>query len=276
MTQLSLDVYTSPARQLANGGLFSPTTSTLIHGSEEVVLVDAQYMESDVVELARRIDESGHRLTTIYITHPHADHYFGLSWLLQRYPHARAVARPQVVPVIRDHNEEFRKQWRDWFAGASLDNVAVPDVLDTDVLAVDGVELRVIDIGQADCANNTVVHIPSLDAVITGDVVYNGVNPFLAETGPAEWREWARSVDRVADLAPKIVVGGHKRPDLPDDDLRATIGFTRSYLNDFIAEAERTTSSRELVARMTHLYPGLVNPSALVLSAVVACKRNKG
>ena len=97
MTELTLDVYTSPMRDISTGGQFSPTTSTLLTGPTEAVLVDAQYMEGDVAELARRIESSGRTLTTIYITHAHADHYFGLEWLLDRFPTARAVALPAVV-----------------------------------------------------------------------------------------------------------------------------------------------------------------------------------
>ena len=81
MTELTLDVYTSPMRDISTGGQFSPTTSALLTGPTEAVLVDAQYMEGDVAELARRIESSGRTLTTIYIT-AHADHYFGLKWFI--------------------------------------------------------------------------------------------------------------------------------------------------------------------------------------------------
>lgn len=63
MTGLILDVYTSPMRDISTGGQFSPTTSTLLTGPTEAVLVDAQYMEGDVAELARRIESSGRTLT---------------------------------------------------------------------------------------------------------------------------------------------------------------------------------------------------------------------
>lgn len=96
-TELTLDVYTSPVRDISTGGQFWPSTSTLLTGPTEAVLVDAQYMEGDVAELARRIESSGRTLTIIYITHAHADHYFGLEWLLDRFPTARAVALPAVV-----------------------------------------------------------------------------------------------------------------------------------------------------------------------------------
>ena len=117
MTDLTLDVYTGPMRDLRNGGQFSPTTSTLLTGPTEAVLVDTQYMDSDVANIARRIVASGRRLTTIYVTHAHADHYFGLEWLLDRFPSARAVALPAVVAEIEAGNEAARAQWREFFGG---------------------------------------------------------------------------------------------------------------------------------------------------------------
>ncbi|MFE1879192.1 MBL fold metallo-hydrolase [Streptomyces diastatochromogenes] len=276
-TPLTLDVYTSPLVKLpdAIGGWFSPTTSTLIHGPTEAVLVDSQYLADDVAELARRIEASGRTLTTIYITHAHADHYFGTEWLLERFPQARAVALPSVVAEIRATNDAQRKTWREWFEGKALDNTAIPEPLDGDTILVDGEELKVIEVGHADVAPATIVWVPSIRAVVAGDAVYNGVNPFLAASGPAEWPKWIESVEKIAALEPEIVVGGHKNPEAADDDLTATVDFTRDYIRAFIEELDASSDSRDLVARMQGRFPHNLNPSALVLSAVTAWKRKK-
>jgi len=44
---------------------------------------------------------SGKNLTTIYITHGHGDHWFGIGALLNRFPKAKALATPDVVRVMR-------------------------------------------------------------------------------------------------------------------------------------------------------------------------------
>jgi glyoxylase-like metal-dependent hydrolase (beta-lactamase superfamily II) len=275
MADLNLNVYTSPMRELPNGGQFSPTTSTLLTGPSEAVLVDAQYIESDVAELVRRIEASGRTLTTIYITHAHADHYFGLERLLDRFPKARAVALPSVVADIESSHEAARAQWREMFGGEALDDTVVPEPLDGTVMTIDGEPLHAVAVGQADIPNNTVVHAPSIGAVIAGDVIYNGINPFLVSTGPAEWPQWIASINKVAALNPRIVVAGHKLAELPDDDLAATIDATRDYIQHFIDQLDDSTDSRDLVARMQRRFPGHGNPSALILSAVVAVKRKR-
>ena len=55
---------------------------------------------SDVAALGDMIENSGRGLTTIYITHGHADHHFGLGLLLDRFPRARPLATPGVIDYI--------------------------------------------------------------------------------------------------------------------------------------------------------------------------------
>src|SRR5271169_2708260 len=86
---------------------------------------------------------------------------------------------------------------------------------------------------QADTAPSTIVHIPDLDAVIAGDVAYNGIHPWLAFTDHAKRMQWIASIGQVEALNPRIVVAGHKRPGAPDDDPAAILGGTKTYLRDF-------------------------------------------
>ena len=44
---------------------------------------------------------SGKNLTTIYITHGHGDHWFGIGALLEHFPNAKAFATLDVVKVMR-------------------------------------------------------------------------------------------------------------------------------------------------------------------------------
>jgi glyoxylase-like metal-dependent hydrolase (beta-lactamase superfamily II) len=273
MTDIALDVYTCESFEMPNGGTFSPTTSTLITGATQAILVDTQYRESDVREVIRRIEASGKTLTTIFITHGHFDHYFGLELLLAQFPHARAVATPAVAAYIAGNHSAERNFATSLFGTQALDSTVVPQPLDSDTLQLDDVLLPVIDLVQADIAPTSIVHIPSIGAVIAGDAIYNGVNPFLAASGPAEWPKWVASVDRIAALNPTTVIAGHKSPARADE--AGCIGETRDYLTKFIEFFGTSADSRELVRRMQELYPDHVNPSALVMSAVTAFKRKK-
>jgi hypothetical protein len=110
--------------------------------------------------------------------------------------------------------------WSTIFPGQIPEHPIVPDALDGDVINLEGHELRIITVGQSDTAPSTIVYIPSLDAVISGDVAYNGIHQWLAQTDHEKRMQWIASVEQIEALKPKIVIAGHKRPDARDDHPR--------------------------------------------------------
>ncbi|MBM0276250.1 MBL fold metallo-hydrolase [Micromonospora tarensis] len=44
-------------------------------------------------------------------------------------------------------------------------------------------KLVAIEVGHSETDGTTVLHVPSLDLVVAGDAVYNGVHLYLAESG---------------------------------------------------------------------------------------------
>ena len=58
---------------------WSPISSTLISGKRDAVLVDTAITVEQNQKLAEWIAASGKNLTTIYATHGHGDHFFGVN-----------------------------------------------------------------------------------------------------------------------------------------------------------------------------------------------------
>src|ERR1700729_537389 len=71
-----------------------PTSATLIFGQRDAVLVDAFLTIEQAAALVEWVAARGKNLTTIYVTHGHGDHFFGMGALLNRFPKARAAQRP--------------------------------------------------------------------------------------------------------------------------------------------------------------------------------------
>src|SRR6202007_2290520 len=131
MSDLQADVFIGPFLPFEQGGgTFAATTSTLVSGRSEAVLVDGQHIRTDVAALAEFIGRTGKRLMTIYVTHGHADHWYGAGDLLATFPDARVVATTPVVEYINQAGETEAAQWAAVCAARVATPTAVPEALD--------------------------------------------------------------------------------------------------------------------------------------------------
>ena len=238
-------------------------TATLFWGEHDAVLIDTFLGDAQTAELADWISTKGRTLRTIYLTHAHPDHFFGLGQLLQRFPEARAIARPNVVAAMRvsASPDVVANDWSRRFPGQIPDRLVVADTLEAETFELEGHEVRVVDTGHTDTDDTTAIYVPSLGLVIAGDAVYNETHPFLVESDSAGRRSWLLALDRIAALDPQTVVVGHGPLD-PDNSPRH-IEATRRYLHDFERLERETTTAREFYDRMLALYPDRINPGSL-------------
>ena len=247
-------------------------SSILISGQRDAVLVDTFLTVAQARALADDVEATGKRLTTIYITHAHGDHFLGLKVLLDRFPAAKALATPEVAAGMRLQAtpEKLDGRWRKLFPGQIVDTVAFADAMDGDTIALEGQPLVAVKLGHTDTDGSTCLHVPSIGLVAAGDAVYNGIHPFLIESNRRTRLEWIAALDRIEALRPLHVVAGHKVP-ANDDDPRC-IAQTRQYIRDFIRLNDETTTPRELYDRMLALHPDRANPGSLWSSAQSAKK----
>ena len=282
---LQLDVFVVPYQPIV--GLIAPmgrgaatwpaTSVSLISGEHDAVLIDAALTPEDAGRIADWIRATGKNLTTIYITHGHGDHFFGLNTILDAFPSARAVTAAAVVPDARTQlSPDVMHFWNAIFPGRIPEHPMVPAALAGDAIDLEGHELRIVTVGQADTAPSTIVYIPDLDAVIAGDVAYNGIHQWLVQTDHEKRMQWIGSVEQIEALEPKIVVAGHKRPDAPDDEPATILGSTKTYIRDFDQALSESHSAQELVDRMMVLHGDLGNPYTLWTAAEGVFQQGQG
>ncbi len=240
-----------------------PNSSTLVYGERDAVLVDTFLTVEASQALTDWVVASGKNLTTIYLTHGHGDHFFGIGLLKQRFPHARAVARPDIVEAMRHELDppHFNSFWNSRFPGQLPEQLEVAEALEENNIELEGHELILIDTGYTDTALSTSLHVPSIDLVVAGDVAYNGVHPYMAEGNPQSWAKWIAALDKLELLKPRAVIAGHKRPE--NDDHPRIIGETRSYFRDFLRLNEETSTVREFFDQMMKLHGDRANPGSL-------------
>ncbi|WP_441256688.1 MBL fold metallo-hydrolase [Bradyrhizobium sp. 482_C4_N1_1] len=253
------------SRDLPSGNpdlMWVANSSTLIYGERDAILVDTFLTAGQSKTLLDWVVSRERNLTAIYVTHGHGDHFFGLAPLLDRFPRARAVAVPEVVDEMKTQLSPASLDgfWRKRFPGEIAQRLVAAKPLEGE-LTLEGHKLVVIDMGRTDTARSTALHVPSLDLIVAGDTVYNGIHPYLAETDTQSRLEWIAALDRLEALKPRFVVAGHKKPE-NDDDPRS-IAETRQYLLDFNRLDQATISPRELYEAMLALHPDRANPGSL-------------
>jgi glyoxylase-like metal-dependent hydrolase (beta-lactamase superfamily II) len=245
-----------------------PISSTLISGERDAVLVDTPITVEQARALANWVAARGKNLTTIYATHGHGDHFFGASTVLERFPGARFVARPEVIEIMRQQAspESLATYWNPRFPAQISSQLAIAEELTGNIINLEGQDLVSVPLGFTDTASTTCLHVPSIGLIVAGDAAYNGVHLHLSESPDQQKRqEWIAALDKMESLKPRAVIAGHKR--VGNVDNPKILGETRKYVRDFERLAMRTTTARELYDQMLKLYPDWGNPGALWTSA---------
>lgn len=265
---LTVEVFTGP-----ESGFF--VTSSLIMGERTAILVDAQLTRSAGRELAEWIAGKDRHLLAVVITHQHPDHYFGAEEVLRLFPRAQLLAAPPVVAAIERTVADKVAQWKPMYGDDIPDQPLVPAPLLPQPLMIDRQLIPVIQLGQADCADSSLVHIPGSRTVVAGDFVYNGTHVWTADTTPAQRVDWAHNLVRVAGLGAERVIAGHRAPGA-EDEAMPVISFTAEYLQDFDrALAAFPGNADAVAAAVNERYGALALPAFLALGATANVDRGR-
>ncbi len=227
----------------------------MISGEKDILVIDPQFSLSEAHKLAAEILESKKNLTVIYVTHPHPDHLFGLAVLHQAFPAAKIVALPSTVAGAKTGWPARQKFWFPTY-GNNIPgpDPVLPDELTEPYLTLEGERFPVTGPVQgADGPGNSFVYIPSLKAVVTGDVVFDHV--YFGVPRDAARENWEKTIDQISALHPSIVIPGHQGPGATDDV--SSIAFMKQYIADWDKNVAASHSAAEMKAKVLAQYPNL-------------------
>ena len=229
--------------------------STLIIGERDILLIDPQFSLSEAHKLAARILETKKHLATIYTTHAHPDHLFGLAVLKQAFPAAKIVALPATVNAARTGWPARQKFWFPVY-GNNIPGPepVLPEELATPVLTLEGEEFPITGgVQGADGPGNSFVYVPSLRAVITGDIVFD--RAYFGVPRDAARENWLKTIAQITALNPAVVIPGHEGPGATRD--MRSIEFMKTYIADWDANVARSKTAADMRANVLKQYPGL-------------------
>jgi len=163
--------------------------SFIIETESGLVLVDTQFLISSARHLCEAIRAHGKPLLAVFITHPHPDHFNGTAEIAREWPGLLIYATQETIDVIRATQADKRAAWTPVYGDDYPQETVLPNtvVVPGQPIFVDGLELRVDDLGEGESADITVIHLPQSDQLIASDLLYHRVHPWLAEGRTKQW-----------------------------------------------------------------------------------------
>ncbi len=243
----------APVRQSLQTEVYNPgasgifqVASTLVIGANDAVLVDAQFSTVDALKLVERINASGKRLTTIYISHGDPDYYFGLIAPTTAFPSAKVLATPQTVAHIRETSAAKLQFWGPKLGAGAPASIVIPEPLQGNRIDLKATHSR----SSASTAPRPIA--PSCGSRRRGrcSAAFRSLpaNTWMADAQtPQSHVDWIATLDRIASLDPQTVIPGHFKPGAPQN-------------LDAVGLSPATTSTRSTKKRPRPPTPRILSP----------------
>src|SRR5260370_23851458 len=146
------------------------------------MLVDAQLTKTSAEKVLQEIKETKKPLSIMYITHEHADHFLGLEVFREAYPRARIIADSAVVDRINKVYQEKIDKWQKILGSGATSRVVAIEKFDGNLIEFEGAKIVVLKNIRGDTDENTMLWVPGQRILIAGDVLFNNIHAYTAET----------------------------------------------------------------------------------------------
>jgi glyoxylase-like metal-dependent hydrolase (beta-lactamase superfamily II) len=243
--------------------------SVIIEGTHEVMLVDAQLTKTNAEKVLQQIQATKKPLSIIYITHEHADHFLGLEVFKDAYPMVRILANAHVADRINNVYQAKIDKWRGILGSGATSHVVPISKYDENFIRFDNSRIEIMKSIQGDTDENSMLWLPWQRTLIAGDVVFNDMHVYTAETDMSARARWLNSLKTIRELKPAVVIPGHSKSGAPLDATSA-VTFTERYLLIFEEELNKARDPDDLIEAMKGQFPS----ADLVLAIERGAKAN--
>lgn len=201
----------------------------VIIGNDGIIIFDALGTPSLAKKLKTEIRKISNKpIKKIFISHYHADHFFGLQGLLSPGVEIYAPAGAQKY-LARDGAEvrlnERRKSLKPWVNEST--RLIPPDhFLNKDMnFTFGGLDISVLQFGSAHSDGDLVMFVKQDKVLLTGDLLFTGRIPFV---GGDNVQNWISKIDEMEKLPARWIIPGHGAA---FQDFKKGSRLTKNYLS---------------------------------------------
>lgn len=163
--------------------------SWIIEDDANRVVIDTQRAMSAGRQLSDILQRDDKPLRAILITHPHPDHFGGLGALVERFPDTPVLSSPTTQRIMQNDENGFIALTKQVLGDDAPDQQPVPSLTfeDGETLTWGSITLVADERGVGEADSMTVFLEPNEGYLFVGDVVDNGMTPFLMEGHTRQW-----------------------------------------------------------------------------------------
>jgi glyoxylase-like metal-dependent hydrolase (beta-lactamase superfamily II) len=172
----------------------------------------------------------------------------------EAYPRVRIIATSAVVDRIQKVYQEKIDKWKQLLGSGATTHAVAIEPFDGSVITFESTHIEVLQHIQGDTDANTMLWIPGQRILIAGDVVFNNMHVYTAETDRTARVKWLSSLNTIRALRPSVVIPGHSKAGAPLDASTA-VAFTETYLLEFEEELTKAKDPGGLIEAMKERFP---------------------
>lgn len=216
-----------------------PNTGIII-GDDAVLVADTQAtpaMAADVIRCIRDVTDKP--IKYVVLTHYHAVRVLGAS----AYQPQQIIASQDTYDLIVERGEADKASEIGRFPRLFRNVETVPTGLTWPTMTFTGkmtlwlgkLEVQLLQLGRGHTKGDIVVWLPSEQTMLSGDLVEFDATPYA---GDAYFKDWPRTLDNIATLAPSALVPGRGAALTTPQEVTKGLAGTRSFIADVYASVE--------------------------------------
>jgi cyclase len=219
-----------------------------ITSQRETILVDSGFNKDSAVTLfsyAQAV-QPGNKISHVINLEAHYDHVFGNAFLRKKgvkiVAHLETfLTQKDLDAFIKEANDEISIDLRRrnneayiFFDGVEPFRPDVP-ISEDRTFHFHGLEIVAL-MAPGHTSSNVMVYVPDDRVLYAGDTIYSRYLPTLTFGNPELWTSWLKTLDLIAEIAPRWIVPGHG-PLVEDEQIDKELVRHREFIKNKLSKA---------------------------------------